>query len=363
MRIKIQQFLAGKCHSWSIVGKSLGRSFLQLGHQVDFVSTDGKLPQYIPNDLAPYFKDKPEGNYDLQLSYTMPHNFPVYLTGGLRLGIWCYEFPLIPANLAKYHNSVDYILPPSEFAKKGFLDAGVPEAKLKVIPHGIDLEDYQSVEPYPLKTKRNFKFFYNLGQSHLRKNIAGTIEGFYRAFTKEDDVCLVAKISKPPQGLKAYESANYVMAEQVLQQLNKQYPNHPPVELITQYVPNVIQLYQACQVSYSLSHAEGFYMPGLEAIAAGKLVVAPRYGGQLDYCRDDNSLLVEGKVGRAPRAAQYWEDNSKNYWFEPDLDDAASKLKQSYQQYDSLLDRFHPRQEAEKYQWKSIAKSILAMKS
>lgn len=38
---------------------------------------------------------------------------------------------------------------------------------------------------------------------------------------------------------------------------------------------------------------EGTYLPGLEAMAAGSLVVTPDVGGNMDYCRpDDNCLLV-----------------------------------------------------------------------
>jgi len=370
VKIKFQQFLAGKNHSWAIVAKSLARSFLSQGHQVDLVSTDGpkdlfkqlqegKLPQYVPADLASCFVEKPKDNYDLQISYTLPHNFHKYLSGtGKKFGIWCYEFPKIPPNLAKYHTAVDLILPPSEFAKQGFLNAGVPESKLKVVHHGID--PWVPIDPYPLKNKKSFRFFFNLGQSHLRKNIKGTIEAYYKAFTKDDDVCLVAKISKPPQGIQAYESPNYVLPDKILQELNNQYSNHPVVELITDYVPAIESLYQACQVSYSLTHAEGFYMPGLEAMAAGKMVICPRYGGQLDYCNDDNSLLVEGKVGRCPRAAQYWEDNAKNTWFEPDLDDAAIKLRLAHSQYQELQGKFQPgvKREVESHQWNQIALQI-----
>src|SRR5271157_2893132 len=84
MRIKIQQFLFGKCHSWSLVGQNLGRSLIKLGHTVEFVSTDGFVERYCPQDLKPFVKEVPTGIYDCQISYTAPHNWPKYLANGTK---------------------------------------------------------------------------------------------------------------------------------------------------------------------------------------------------------------------------------------------------------------------------------------
>jgi hypothetical protein len=75
MRIKIQQFLFGKVHSWSLVGQNIGRSLIKLGHNVEFISTDGIVDEYIPTDIKPFVKTDPSGIYDCQISYTAPTNW------------------------------------------------------------------------------------------------------------------------------------------------------------------------------------------------------------------------------------------------------------------------------------------------
>src|SRR5690606_1540073 len=106
MRIKIQQFLFGKNHSWSLVSANIGRALLKLGHDLDFVSTDGFVEKYCPQDLRPHAKltavssdgiikeVEKLGAYDCQISYTAPHNWPGYLRNSSknRFAIWNYEY-------------------------------------------------------------------------------------------------------------------------------------------------------------------------------------------------------------------------------------------------------------------------------
>jgi hypothetical protein len=103
MKIKIQQFLFGKCHSWSIVAQNIAKQLIK-NHSVDLVSTDGIKEAFISKELKKHIKITPDKLYDMQLSYTIPHNMPKFLNYGAknRFGIWCYEFPIIPAEQIKY---------------------------------------------------------------------------------------------------------------------------------------------------------------------------------------------------------------------------------------------------------------------
>jgi glycosyltransferase involved in cell wall biosynthesis len=76
-----------------------------------------------------------------------------------------------------------------------------------------------------------------------------------------------------------------------------------------------------------LPNAEAFFLPALEMLAAGGTVVTSNYGGQLDFLTEDNSLLVNGKMIRAPKEAQYWNASPYASMFEPNTDEAAEKLQ------------------------------------
>jgi glycosyltransferase involved in cell wall biosynthesis len=342
VRIKIQQFLFGKSHSWSLVGQNIGRALIRRGHDVEFISTDGIVEKFHPEDLRPFTKEKPEGLYDMQISYTAPHNWPHFTANGKKnkFVIWNYEYnkkensnaSLLPG-FGKYHSAVDLVLPSSNFSKEVFLNMGVPLEKMVVVPHGINLEDYSSESFYPIKCKKAKKILLNIAQPHKRKAIHLALESFGRAFNKNDDVVLVAKVLKSNAQNMAFDvDFNFIFAE-----FKKKFPNHAPVELIYDYIPNITSLYKSCHINFSATHAECWHLPSLEALACGLVNVVPRYGGILHFCNDENSLLIDGTISRVDKTHQYWNPNPHAVHYVIDVNDAAQKLKFAVENYDKLL--------------------------
>ncbi len=356
MKVKIQGF-NGTNHSWAIVHHNIARALTKLGHDVHINSTNGY--EHFPEDLKELVRHRLDPKYDMQLSYTAMKNFPAYLDHGSknRFGIWCYEFPILPSGFAKYHHATDKILAPSNFARDIFIKNGVPTDKVVTVPHGINLNDFDNKNKFPLKTNKKYKIFVNIGQPHGRKNIKGMFEAYGEAFTKKDDVCLVAKIS----GKKKLTAQFEVDVWKIFDDFKKKYPNHAEIELITDYIPNIVELYSACDIVYTLSYSEGFYLPGLEGLAAGKLNVAPRYGGQLDFLNDSNSLLIEGKIIRAEPKMQYWSSSIYNSVFESNCKDAANKLQQAISNYDELVEKSKTNTVIYDYTWEKVAEQIIGL--
>lgn len=358
MKIKIQQFLFGKCHSWSIVAQNIARQLIK-NHSVDLISTDGIVDKFIPKDLKNNLKLKPEGIYDMQLSYTIPHNMPNFLSYGKknRFGIWCYEFPIIPAEQIKYiNNSCDLLLPPSNFARNSFIECKANENKVKVLPHGINLQDFENKNKFKISTNKKIKFLIPLGQPHLRKNIENSIEYFFKTFTKDDDVVLILKVPS-----KKIDNVHDISINEVVGKLKNKYKKHPELKLITDFVPNMVELYNACDVVYSLTRAEAFFMPALEGFAANKIVMVPRYGGQLDFCNDNNSILFNGNIVQANPNALYWHGDIKNTWFESDFDDVSFKLKEVVNNYEKILNekQTYMQKQINEYTWENVTKQLI----
>lgn len=346
-----------------------------MGHQVDLFSTNGI--EHFPEDLKPNLKghiqqetqitadsfvelisSKLEKQYDMQMSYTALPNFCKYFIRGdkNRFGIWNYETTVLPKAFAKFYQCVDKVLPSSQFSKKVFADNGMPSDKQVVVPHGVYLDRFESLGKYPLRTKKKFKILANIAQPHLRKNMPGLLRGYGKAFTKEDDVCLVLKVSRrsPQPGLD-------VSVDDTMMRWRKEFPKAPEVEIVDKFITDIETLYNSCDVVYTMSHAECFWMPGLEGFAANKVVVAPRYGGQLDYMNDDNSILIDGKEIRADNRMQYWEPSPYARVFEPDTDQAAAKLRDLIANYDDYLKKFSPNMKelVQKYSWTNAAQQII----
>jgi glycosyltransferase involved in cell wall biosynthesis len=367
----------GSNHSWSIVAQNISRELIKLGHDVDLFSTNGN--QYFPEDLKPYLKgylqedmplnefnyvdlvsSKLDTNYDMQLSYTALRNFCNYFSRGNknRFGIWNYETTVLPKAFAKFGQCVDKVLPSSNFSKKIFTDNGMAEDHQVMIPHGIHLDRFQNLGKFPLKTYKKYKILCNIAQPHLRKNIPGLLKTWGKAFTKNDDVCLVLKISK-----KSPNPQFDVPFNSIFNDFKSTYKNHAEIEIIDEFITDIETLYNACDVVMTMTHAECFWMPGLEAMAANKIVLAPRYGGQLDYMNDDNSILIDGKLIRADNRMQYWEPSPYAAVFDPDTDQAAAKLKNVIANYDDYLKKFSPKMKEllPSYSWTKVAERIVGL--
>jgi len=361
----------GKNHSWSIVAQNISRELIRLGHEVDLFSTNGL--DHFPEDLMPNIKGwvnegesqqhiagQLRNDYDMQLSYTAFKNFPIYFVRGNknRFGIWNYETDVLPKAFAKYTKSVDKVLPSSQFSKDIFIKNGIAADRQVVVPHGIHADRFATLGKYPLKTQKKIKILANIAQPHLRKNIPGLLEAFGKAFTKKDDVCLVLKVSiRPPK--QAFD----VDFNALFSQFKKKYKDHAEVEIISNFITDIETLYNACDAVYTMTHTECFWMPGLEGFAANKIVIAPRYGGQLDFMNDNNSLLVEGKECRAPMQAQYWEPSPYAKMFNPSTDHGAEVLRKMYNDYDNLLAKFSPNMKSllPNYSWTKVAEQIVGL--
>lgn len=321
MKICFEQFLS-RNHSWCYVGQNISRAALKQGHEVHLKPTDGL--ELFPKDLKPYLRNQLDSAYDAQISYTAPRNFQNYLSHGTknRFGIWNYEFTHIPPSFIKPILSVDKFLPSSTWFYNICREAKIPDSKMCVVPHGVDWETFEAAEPLIFSTRKSVKFLMNFGQPHIRKNIAGTLEAYGRAFHQDDNVCLIIKAHD-----KKPESSFEVSFSEIFKNWELKYPKHAEVIVIKDYVDDMAALYKACDCLLMLSNCEAFSLPNLEILAAGGFTITSNYGGQLDFLTTENAMLVSGKLVRAPVKAQYWEPSVYSAMFEPDIDDAVTCMK------------------------------------
>jgi len=371
MKILIKQFL-GKNHSWSVCGWGIARALKKLNHEVHLFSTDGidHFPLDLKENLIGYCNSNSftlisgrdaDKNYDMQISYTAPRNFPFYLSNGSknRFGIWTYEWNgknVLPSGFAKNHQHCDAILAPSNFSKDIFINSGVPENKIKVIPHGIDKTQYVGTSTIQLNTNKKFKILANIAQNHKRKNIPGLLEVYGKAFTKNDDVCLILKGKS-----KKVENTFDVSLDDCIKNFKKQFPNHAEYKIYTEFIDDISSLYRSVDAVFTMSHGEGFFFPGLEAAASKKITIAPNYGGQLDFLNLNNSLLISGTEERADPKSMYWEQKNNAVWFRPDIDDAVDKLRHAYENFEDFNSNIDNKSIIENYKWDNIVQQMLKL--
>lgn len=361
----------GKQHSWSVCAQNICRILKKLGHNVHMFSTNGDqhFPEDLRENLIGFVNENekilsgklPDRDYDMQLTYTAMHNWGPFLNFGKknRFAIWNYDGSHIPKGWAKYHNFCDLILPSSEFSKNTFLRNGVPEDKMVIVPHGVNDEFLNPGNTFDIKTDRKRKFLLNIAQIHTRKNIPMILDCWGKAFNKNDDVVLVAKLSKKKNKTMPFE----LFWSDLFSDFKKRYKNHAPIVVVDDFLDNISDIYRSCDISLSASHVECFHLPSLEMMSLNKLSIASNYGGNVDFMNENNSLLINGKIGRAPLNYQYWVPVVEGEMFYPDKNETINVMKTAAKDYDALLEKFQPEllKVKEKYTWENVVNQILSL--
>ena len=86
----------------------------------------------------------------------------------------------------------------------------------------------------------------------------------------------------------------------------------------------IMSLTNAVDCYVSLHRSEGFGLGMAEAMYLGKPVIATRYGGNLDFMDDDNSMLVNYSMTTLENDASPYKKGV--IWAEPDAEEAASYM-------------------------------------
>jgi len=185
------------------------------------------------------------------------------------------------------NHKMDQLWVYSQWTKAKAIESGVQESKVKVIPLGYDPSVYKHDGPiFALKTQKAFRFIFT-GAAIQRKGMDILLKAYESAFTRTDDVCLVIKDHTKDV---FYESLSF--KDRILEMTND--VNHPEIEYIDSYLNHdeLTGLDRACNVGVFPYRAEGFALPILEMMACGVPCIVPNFGACLDYCNEQNAILV-----------------------------------------------------------------------
>jgi glycosyltransferase involved in cell wall biosynthesis len=184
------------------------------------------------------------------------------------------------------------------------------------------------------------------------------LDAYGKAFTEKDDVCLILKAKDKP-----VTAPFEVSLGGCLNAFYQKYPKHAEVKMLSTFIDDMSQLYRSIDATFTMSLGEGFYFPGLESIAAGKLAIAPDVGGHIDFLNDGNALLIGGKEERANPRSMYWDQNPNAIWYRPDVDTAVERLRCAYETYECRNKEIDKRRESvyNEYDWGTIATKFTSL--
>jgi glycosyltransferase involved in cell wall biosynthesis len=281
-------------YSLALVNREFSRSLQSLGHTVVLHSTEG------PGDFEPdkLFLEK---NNDLRIMWNRSKDFTseykADITSRLiypprvndmdnKLNIlhsYAWEESGFPSDwINEFNFSLDAILTLSQHVKKVMLDNGL---YIPVDVGGCGVDHWQKIisSNYKIQAKQ-FRFLH-VSSCFPRKGIELILDAYFDTFSEEDNVSLIIKTFPNPHN----------KVQELINAKKLKYDKPPEIIIINHELDNsdLKALYEQCHVLVATSFAEGFGLPMAEAMLSGLPVITTNWGGQLDFCNDENSWLID----------------------------------------------------------------------
>ncbi len=267
-----------------------------------------------------------------------------------------WEYSVMPVETAARLEQADEVWTASNYSRNGFVRSGVSAEIVHVVPNGVNTARFTPIgDSLPLPTTKSQRFLF-VGASILyRKGVDILLEAFCRAFTRQDDVCLVVKESGAKETYRGMTAAELI-------ERHRGRANSPEILYLPEFLNELqmAQLYRACQVFVSSYRGEGFSLPTLEAMASGLPVIVPRGGATDDFVTgacgwfiDTHPVSVGHTIYDLPLAEE-------GFVLEPEIDHLVELLRAAYHQRASVIEKSAQAvQEAQGWTWQRAATRIL----
>jgi len=314
-------------HSLALVNRELCLQLIDAGCELSIIPYEPD--QFGPEADPRFWKLAARVNAPLSrpVDVHVRHQWPPNLNPppeGHWVIIQPWEFGSLPKQWVEVMSTqVDEVWVPSSYVRDCYIRSGVPADRVYVVPNGVDTAKFRpGAPPLALKTKKRFKFLF-VGGTIPRKGIDILLDVYMKAFTAEDDVCLVIKDMGGSSFYKGQTAQDLITKCQAM-------PNAPEIEYIDRTLSDeeLVGLYTACDCLVHPYRGEGFGLPIAEAMACGLPVIVTGYGAALDFCTEETAYLVPAREVRLPqKRVGDLETVDYPWWADPDRE-ALKRLMQ-----------------------------------
>ena len=224
----------------------------------------------------------------------------------------------------------DFINPPSKFCAENLVRSGVPAEKMvDLIPNGLDGNIYNPDINPTVQFAETFLLFAN-GATQPRKGTNVLLEAYFEEFSGDDNIVLYLKDGN-------YGHKNET--QKLISNLRNGKSNPPRVIYEYNYWPfeKLAKYYRRAAMNGAFVNphrSEGFGLCILEALCCGAPVICTGYGGNMEFCTEENCDLLSYKmipsIFHNNPEEPYYSPGQKPMWAEPKKADLKNKLRAAY---------------------------------
>ncbi|MBU2810437.1 DUF1698 domain-containing protein [Acidithiobacillus thiooxidans] len=237
-----------------------------------------------------------------------------FTEGRYTIGLWAWESAFFPEQWRDRSAYLDEIWVGSQFMASAI--APWADCPVIVMPHVVDMPLLPASRTRWQIPEQAFVFLFLFDFHSVveRKNPYAVIEAFRQAFTADEEVLLVIKTMAADRYPEQYAHLQACVRDVHVQFINE-----------TLDRDDLLGLIASCDVFVSLHRLEGFGLGMAEAMAQGKAVIGTAYGGNVDFMRPGNSILVPYTLKKLDK--DYGPYVKESFWAEPDLAYAAREMQ------------------------------------
>ncbi len=297
---------------------------------INILNNQGEIPERIKE-----LESRSDKNPDVIIQAVLPNMLERNNRIKKNIAFCMFESSnFINSGWAKRINMMQTLVVPCWYNKQAALKSNV-EIDTQVVPLATDIKKYS--QTYPVHRIREvFKedyIFYAVGEWTTRKNMEAIVKAFALEFHRDEPVELFIKtnpgvdinrkLEDCKNELRIYGDMRNYRKEIVLAEFTNE--------------ESINSIHQSADCYISSSHGEAWNIPAMDALGFGKSVIAPRYGGFLEYLNDKNSWLVDGisdNIWRAPDSGYPDIYTSDEEWFYPSISSLRANMRSAYSKRD-----------------------------
>tara|TARA_B100000963_G_scaffold113592_1_gene98888 strand:+ start:5304 stop:7256 length:1953 start_codon:yes stop_codon:yes gene_type:complete len=251
------------------------------------------------------------------------HN-PSYFYKNKVFALIPWELESLPKRFQDIFQKIDIVLAPSKFVKKAFSKI---HNDVRLLPHFLDIE-------YEINEKRfdEFTFVYSADMnSHIaRKNPLCVIKAF-KMLIKE----YFFKNQKKPKLLIRLTNFSSLKHSDIVKEID----NCEQIFVLTEKLDRkkYLTLLSKSHCYVSPHRSEGFGRNIAESMFLGTPTIVSNYSGNLDFCNNENSYLIDGKLIKINKGEYPGSDDC--LWYDPDINHLKLLMMEVFSNYKEAISK------------------------